>query len=76
VDRCWETFDALIKAGASIHSRGGLFGTALKAAAYVGDERYVETLLLAGADVQTREGFIVVVSRQSPLAKPMNGGQV
>lgn len=57
MDRCWETFDALIKAGASVHPRGGLFGTALQAAAYVGDERYVKTLLLAGADVQTRGGF-------------------
>jgi ankyrin repeat protein len=52
-----DTFNTLLKAGADVHCRGGQFGTALQAAAYVGDEEVVKHLLCAEVNPLVKGGF-------------------
>jgi ankyrin repeat protein len=52
-----DTFNALLEAGADVHCYGGQFGTALQAAAYVGDEEMVKDLLYRKANPLAKGGF-------------------
>ena len=51
-----KTFQVLLQRGADIHCQGGKYGFALQAAAYVGDEGAVKTLVDHGAVVNASGG--------------------
>lgn len=52
-----EVFNLLMNRGADVHLCGGELHTALAAAAYAGNARFVESLLVVGATVNVRGGF-------------------
>lgn len=54
----------LLKAGANVDAQGGQFGSALCTAAYANNDRTVEVLLEAGADVN------LCVGKCSPYGRP------
>jgi hypothetical protein len=49
-------FDNVKGGGADINAQGGLYGNALQAASYGGDEKVVQMLLDAGGEVNTQGG--------------------